>query len=230
MVTNTRKSQKQAGIPEIWRQTLLIGLVVLPGLVLADPGLMLTVQRWRWPPLVELMQGLTWLGYGAVDIAILLALALLGWWRGDLGLRNRGLTGGATVTGAGLLDQILKNIACRARPTAPEAGSFFSSFPCFPAKYAYASFPSGHATTAFAAALLLALWYPRAAGVFVGLAGLVALSRVMLGSHFPSDVLAGALLGSGVALAVHACVPAARRDHAVACRIRMGETASGTEV
>ncbi|MBI2115258.1 MAG: phosphatase PAP2 family protein [candidate division NC10 bacterium] len=128
-----------------------------------------------------------------------------------------------------MLDQILKNIACRARSSAPEAGSFFSSFPCFPAKYAYASFPSGHATTAFAAALLLALWYPRASGVFVGLAGLVALSRVVLGSHFPSDVLAGALLGSAVALGVHAYVPAARRDHAAACRIRMGETASGTE-
>jgi undecaprenyl-diphosphatase len=176
------------------------------------------------------MQGITRLGYGGVDIAILLALGFLGWWRGDRSLRARGLMGAGTVAGAGLLDQILKNLACRARPSAPEAGSFFTNFPCFPAKYAYASFPSGHATTAFAAALLLALWYPRAAGVFVGLAGLVALSRVMLGSHFPSDVLAGALLGSVVALGVHAYVPAARRDHAAACRIRMGETASGTEV
>jgi undecaprenyl-diphosphatase len=157
------------------------------------------------------MQFLTWLGYGAVDIGILLGLALVGWWRGDPGLRMRGLAGAATVAGAGLLDQVLKNIVCRARPNALEAGSFFAGFPCFPAQYAYASFPSGHATTAFAAALLLALWYPRFAGAFLGLAVLVGLSRVVLGSHFPSDVLAGALLGGGAALAAHAYVPAARR-------------------
>jgi undecaprenyl-diphosphatase len=75
---------------------------------------------------------------------------------------------------------------------------------------AYASFPSGHATTAFATAVVLAAWYPRQAVGFVGLAALVGLSRILLGAHFPSDVLAGALLGSGVALAVYQHVPAVR--------------------
>jgi len=215
-VTDRDRTLGQNGFsPSPSRRTVLIALGVLLGFILADHGLMVAVQAWRWPPLVEAMRVLTWLGYGAVDIGVFLVLALSGWWRGDRGCIVRGLAGGVTVAGAGLLDQILKNVACRARPTAPEAGSFFVNFPCFPARYAEASFPSGHATTAFAAAILLALWYPRARCLFLGLAGMVALSRILLGSHFPSDVLAGALLGSVVALAVYAYVPAARRNDAV---------------
>jgi undecaprenyl-diphosphatase len=123
----------------------------------------------------------------------------------------------------------VKNVVCRARPTAPGAGIFFAHFPCFPAPYAYASFPSGHATTAFAAAVLLALWYPRWAPIFAGLAALVGLSRIVLGSHFPSDVLAGALLGSLIALAVHGRFQAARRSDAVGRGGRVGEPAGTTE-
>ncbi len=212
MVDGREGSAGTTSISDAWRLTILVGLVVLPGLVFADGGVMTAVQGWRWPPLLELMQGLTWLGYGGVDIGIPLILALDGWWRGDRDLRIRGLVGAAAVAGAGLLDQILKNVACRARPSAPQAGMFFTNFPCFPAPYASASFPSGHATTAFAAAVVLAFWYPRQAGVFVGVAVLVGLSRIVLGVHFPSDVLAGALLGSGVALAVYAYVPAIRKS------------------
>jgi undecaprenyl-diphosphatase len=187
------------------------GLAILPFLLFADHAVQGAVQTWQSPPLVSLMQLLTRLGYGALDIGILVALAVVGWRLGDRGLLRRGLMGGATVAGAGMLDQILKNLLCRARPGAPEAGAFFANFPCFPAPYASASFPSGHATTAFALAVLLALWYPRFGWVFLGLAGLVGLSRVILGSHFPSDVLAGAVLGSAVSLAVHACAPSVRR-------------------
>jgi len=202
---------RDASIPGGWRLSILIGLIVLPGLFVGDHGLMAAMRMWRWPPLVDLMQVLTWLGYGAVDIGVPLGLGLWGWWREDRALGMRGFAGAATVAGAGLVDQIVKNVACRARPTAPGAGAFFSNFPCFPASYATASFPSGHATTAFATAVLLALWYPRGTGVFVGLAVLVGVSRVMSGSHFPSDVLAGALLGSGVALVAHAYIPTTRR-------------------
>ena len=197
-----------------WRVTVWVGLAALPGLILVDHRLMAISQTDQRPAFVELMRLATWLGYGALDIGMLVVLAVYGWWDGNPGLRARGMAGALTVTGAGLLDQVLKNVACRARPSASHAGAFFSSFPCFPASYAYASFPSGHATTAFATALLLAFWYPRQSGLFIGLAVLVGLSRVALGAHFPSDVLAGAVLGSGVALAVHAYVPVVRRTDA----------------
>jgi membrane-associated phospholipid phosphatase len=193
------------------RLGLVGGVLFLPLVALGDARLFNRVAAWRTPGLEAAMQVITWLGYGAVDIGILLLMALVGWWHGNGGLRTRGLVGAATVAGAGLLDQLMKNVLCRARPSAPESGAFFANFPCFPAPYAYASFPSGHATTAFAAALLLSLWYPRGTGAFFGLAVLVGLSRVVLGSHFPSDVLAGALLGCGVALFVHEHLPAARR-------------------
>ena len=183
----------------------------MPLVVLEDPRLQMALSTWPAPALNIFWQAISSLGNGGLDIGIFLVPALWGGWRRDRVLRNKGLLDAATVAGAGALDQILKNVACRARPSAPEAGAFFSNFPCFPAEYAYASFPSGHTTTAFAAAVILALWYPRWAGVWLSMAALVGLSRVMLGSHFPSDVLAGALLGTGLALAVHAACPAPRR-------------------
>ena len=63
------------------------------------------------------------------------------------------------------------------------------------------SFPSGHATGAFAVAAVFA-WEFRerrwARWVAYGTASLVAVSRVGLGRHFPSDVLAGAVLGRSI--------------------------------
>ncbi|ATV80198.1 Membrane-associated phospholipid phosphatase [Corynebacterium pseudotuberculosis] len=78
------------------------------------------------------------------------------------------------------------------------------------------SFPSGHATTAFAAATILALlcrrWWVVTAWI---MAAAVALSRLVRGVHWPSDVLAGALLGAGVVAATYAVMrkTAAARTH-----------------
>ncbi|HEX9295177.1 MAG TPA: phosphatase PAP2 family protein [Polyangiaceae bacterium] len=58
------------------------------------------------------------------------------------------------------------------------------------------SFPSGHAAGSFALAFFVLTLHRRAGAILVALATLIALSRVALGVHYPSDVLAGALLGS----------------------------------
>jgi undecaprenyl-diphosphatase len=64
------------------------------------------------------------------------------------------------------------------------------------------SFPSGHTLHAVAFTVVGISYLPALAWVFVPFTLLVALSRVVLGLHYPSDVLAGAAIGAGVAEAV----------------------------
>jgi undecaprenyl-diphosphatase len=61
------------------------------------------------------------------------------------------------------------------------------------------SFPSSHAVNNFAAAMLFALFFPRARIWLFVFATLVAYSRVYVGVHYPSDILAGAAIGAGLA-------------------------------
>jgi undecaprenyl-diphosphatase len=62
------------------------------------------------------------------------------------------------------------------------------------------SFPSGHTLHAVANSLILTAYYPRVAVVVWPVTVLVAVSRVILGLHYPSDVIVGALLGASMAL------------------------------
>ena len=60
------------------------------------------------------------------------------------------------------------------------------------------SFPSGHATFAWALAIVLASKEPRLKYFYYTLAVLICLSRIYLGYHYPSDVVAGSLLGVSI--------------------------------
>jgi undecaprenyl-diphosphatase len=73
-----------------------------------------------------------------------------------------------------------------------------------------ASFPSDHATAAFAIAMAVWLRDRRWGAALLVLAALLALGRVALGLHYPADVVAGALLGIAGALLVHVA-PVRRR-------------------
>lgn len=61
------------------------------------------------------------------------------------------------------------------------------------------SFPSGHAADGFFIAVFLGLYFPKLRWVFIALSTMTAYSRIYCGVHYPSDVIAGALLGTALA-------------------------------
>ncbi len=92
-------------------------------------------------------------------------------------------------------------LALRPRPTDVRLIIEQSNFP---------SYPSGHATAAFCVAWVLLLAYRRRIwqiGFVVG-ASLIAVSRVYLGQHYPSDIIGGALLGTAVGAAAYGLIVA----------------------
>jgi undecaprenyl-diphosphatase len=97
------------------------------------------------------------------------------------------------------LTLICQAVALRPRP---EAVRRITPAPNFP------SFPSGHAAAAFATASVLGLAFRRR-GVGPGamaVAGLICLSRLYLGLHYPTDILGGALIGASVGAACYGLI------------------------
>jgi membrane-associated phospholipid phosphatase len=100
-----------------------------------------------------------------------------------------------------LFATLVKNMIGRARPFVTGVANpyVFDPFHWAPA---YASLPSGHATTAFAVLAAFGTLWPRARTVILIYALLIAISRVVVTAHHPTDVLAGALVGYAGALLV----------------------------
>lgn len=103
------------------------------------------------------------------------------------------------IAAPSMFDTIIKRMIGRARPL---VGGSLDPYLFSPFKWTseYASLPSGHTTTAFAAAVAFGMLWPRARPVFWIYALLIATSRIVVTAHYPSDVLAAA--GVGIAGAV----------------------------
>ncbi len=100
---------------------------------------------------------------------------------------------------SGIVNDVFKPLVGRSRPNAPADAVAFSPFTF---GYAHASFPSGHANTMAALAVVAILALGARSLPIVAAAMIVAISRVFLGVHYVSDVAAGLLLGGTVAYLV----------------------------
>ncbi len=124
---------------------------------------------------------------------------------------RRAATAAALSAGVALaLGAVIAGLVDRARPFVADPGQVH----LFVAHSADPGFPSDHATASFAIAMAIFL-RKRGWGTFaLGAAAVLSVGRVAVGVHYPSDVLAGAALGSAVALALW-WVPLRRRVDAV---------------
>ncbi len=161
-----------------------------------DHKLMRKVNKWPAPRWIRLSAiAATRAGDGWLWYLLGLCVLLFG---GDGRLTTIAAAGSAAIVGVGLF-VLLKKISGRKRPCEIEPHVWANLLP--PDRF---SFPSGHTITAFAVAITIGTFYPVLLGPLLFFALFIATSRILLGMHFLSDVLVGALLGTGLALTSHA--------------------------
>lgn len=144
--------------------------------------------RWiRFWMLAATRMGDGWLWYSLG--AILLAFG------GTRGYAAVGAAGSAAILGI-FVFKALKHFSRRPRPCQLQPHCWATVLP--PDQF---SFPSGHTMTAFSIAIVVSYFYPTLEAPLYFLAFSIGLSRIVLGMHFLSDVLAGAVLGSALGVA-----------------------------
>jgi undecaprenyl-diphosphatase len=130
------------------------------------------------------------LGDGWIWYAILLTLPVLYGTAGLEAMLHAALTGAVGLA----LYKLIKKHAVRERPYITHPG-----IDCATAPLDRYSFPSGHTLHAVCFTVMVSSYFPEWTSALATLALLIALSRVILGLHYPTDVAAGAALGGSLA-------------------------------
>ena len=149
--------------------------------------LCLALNRWGTRSLVHgFFATISRLGDGIFWYALMAALALAGGVRGAAAGLHLAVTGLIALA----LYRLLKRHIRRPRPCEGNQGVV-----ALVAPLDRFSFPSGHTLHAVAFTTVASAWFPSLAILLIPFALLIALSRVVLGLHYPSDVLAAIVIG-----------------------------------
>jgi undecaprenyl-diphosphatase len=133
-----------------------------------------------------------WIGEGSHLITLSVILLAAGWLFSQPTLKAAGIQTLIAHGIAALVSNGLKHLLGRPRPKFVHSGEWQFS-PSWSS--GLDSFPSGHTTASFAVATVLAKRFPAVGLLCLGVAAFVGLSRILRGSHFPTDVMGGAVAG-----------------------------------
>ncbi len=189
-------------IPKSWYlSTLLIVILSIVSYLTFDLPLFEYFYQFKGETLHDAFVLFTDLGKSTWYIIISLMVYLI-WRINKPKLAQAGLFILSTTIASGILVNIVKVIFGRARPRLYIEEDLYGFF-WFKLEVLYRSFPSGHATTAMGVWLAFALLFPKYRFALILIGGTIALSRVVIGEHYLSDVMIGGWLGAMTTLILY---------------------------